>query len=70
MSTKETYFLTDDNEHWYVEQCSVYNHGTKDDFALVLEIDSQHKIEDDGEGGKFIIIEKDTDLYKRILRIK
>ena len=69
MSSKSTLFLTNDNEHWYIEGSSKYYEGTKEDDAMVLEIDAQHITYKDYDGGLIIVLEKSSNLYRKLLTL-
>ncbi|HAS55337.1 MAG TPA: hypothetical protein DCS42_15020 [Nitrospiraceae bacterium] len=68
MSTRATILLTTDNEHWYEELSASYHEETKTEYAVVLEIDRQHKYEISDEGIR-VVIEEDTELYREIMKL-
>ena len=68
MSTKSTIFLTNDNEHCYIEQNAMYYENCKTETCIIIEIDPKHAVDTDHEGTR-VIIEEGTELYNIMKRL-
>lgn len=66
MSSKST-LLTTGIEHWYTDCQSMYYEDTKENDAIVLNFNPEHKVETDRDGTT-IVIEKGTALYDALLK--
>lgn len=72
MSTKSTIILSNDNEHWY-DECAQprYKDGKFIGNDIVLEIDKSNIVEkDEDDNWVYITIRGDSDLAKRLARLK
>ncbi len=68
MSARSTMLLTKDNEHWYHDCIAMSNQGAKTDDAIVLEFGKQHKITKFDDGNFEVLINEDTELYKKLYK--
>ena len=69
MSTKATIFISEDDQHWHEEMCSLFNYGVQapNDRCMVLEFGPDCKVDDFGDEGFAVIVPSGTPIF-RILR--
>ena len=67
MSSKSTVLHTG-GDHWFTDFNSEYFDKTRLPDALYLSFSQYHEFEDEGKEGISIIIERDSDIYKELMR--
>ncbi len=70
MSTKNSIFLTSDNEHWYHEAYAQEYLSTNSRDAYVLEFSSKHRIITNEDKETLVVVEGDTDLYNELRKLE